>query len=85
MAKGIKLLRPPSVYASSKPTKEEVIQSKVVASLRVHIKKVIRRVREFRFLKPHSVVSHKHVGYLDNVVLVACGLINLQSEIIKTD
>lgn len=85
VTKNIKLLRPPSVYKSNKPTKEEVMQTKVVASLRVHIERVIRRVREFRFLKPHSVVSYKHVGYLDHIVLIACGLINLQNEIIKSD
>lgn len=83
MTKNIKLLRPPSVYSASKPTKVEVLETKVIASLRVHIERVIRRIREFRLLKPHSVVSHKHVGYLDHIVLIACGLINLQSEIIK--
>lgn len=83
--KNVKLLRPPSVLASTKPTKDDVIKTKVVASLRVHIERVIRRVREFKLLKPHSVVSHKHVGYLNHIVLIACGLINLQSEIIKSE
>lgn len=33
----VKLLRPPSVYSDLKPTKEEVLTTKVIASLRVHI------------------------------------------------
>ncbi|KAI5636548.1 DDE superfamily endonuclease domain-containing protein [Phthorimaea operculella] len=71
VSRNIKLLRPPSVFSSRIPTKQEVLESKVIASLRVHIERVIRRIREFRLLKPHSVVSHKHVGYIDQVVLVS--------------
>ncbi|KAF9424329.1 hypothetical protein HW555_000468, partial [Spodoptera exigua] len=57
--------------------------SKVIASLRVHIERVIRRVREYTLLKPHSVVNYKYIPYLDEIVLTVCGLINLQGEIIK--
>lgn len=83
VSKNIKLLRPPSVYANQKPTREEVLKSKTIASLRIHVERVIRRIREFKILKPHSVVNHKHVGYLDHIVMIACGLINLQDDIIK--
>lgn len=83
-SRGIKLLKPPSVYAAKKPTKEEVMQTKIIASLRIHVERVIRRLREFRMLKPHSTVNHKHVGYLNYLVIIACGLNNLQHEIIKT-
>lgn len=82
-SKNVKLLRPPSVLASKSLTKKEVIQTKVIASLRVHIERVIRKVREFHMLKPHSVVNHKHLKYLDEIVIIACGLINLQDPIIK--
>lgn len=81
---GIKLLRPPSVYAGTKQTATEVLQSKVIASLRVHVERVIRRVREFSILKPHSVVNYKYVSCLDELVVIVCGLINLQGEIIKS-
>lgn len=84
ISKGVKLLRPPSVFTRQKPTKADVILSKTIACLRVHIERVIRRIREFRILKPHAVVNSKLVGYLDEIVIIACGLINLQSEIIKS-
>ncbi|XP_047042274.1 uncharacterized protein LOC124646216 isoform X1 [Helicoverpa zea] len=83
-ARNIKLLRPPSVYTGTKQTTREALQSKVIASLRVHIERVIRRVREYTLLKPHSVVNYKYVPYLDEIVLIVCGLINLQGEIIKS-
>jgi hypothetical protein len=81
--KNIKLLRPPSVFSTKNMTKEEVIQTKVIASLRVHVERVIRKVREFQMLKPHAVVNNKHTIYLDELVTIACGLINLQNPIIK--
>ncbi|XP_063368828.1 uncharacterized protein LOC134657203 isoform X2 [Cydia amplana] len=78
-----KLLRPPSVFANQKMLKKDVIKTKVIASLRVHVERVIRRIREFHMLKPHSVVNNKHIKYLDDLVIIACGLSNLQNPIIK--
>lgn len=37
ITKCVKLLRPPSVFATNKPSKQEVLQTKVIASLRVHV------------------------------------------------
>lgn len=75
--KNVKILRPPSVSKDCKMSKAEAVESKVIASLRVHIERVIRRVRLYRILKPHSVVNNKLVKSLDDVVKVSCGLINL--------
>lgn len=83
-ARGMKLLRPPSVFSGVKQTVVEARRSKVIASLRIHVERVIRRVREFLILKPHSVVHYKYVPYLDEIVIIACGLINLQDELIKS-
>jgi hypothetical protein len=79
----IVLLRPPSVYAGTKLTKTQVLEGKTIASLRVHVERVIRRLREFALLKPHSVVHYQYISYLDEIVVIACGLINLQNEIIR--
>lgn len=62
------LCRPPSVSSSAKPTIAEVLQTKRIASLRIHIERVIRRVREFEYLKPHSVVNHNLIGHTDSVI-----------------
>ena len=77
------LIRPPSVSSAVKPTRAEVLQTKQIASLRIHIERVIRRVREFEYLKPHSVIDHSLIGDTDSVTKIACALINLQSSIIK--
>ncbi|KAJ8909407.1 hypothetical protein NQ315_004532 [Exocentrus adspersus] len=81
--KGMKLLRPPSVNAGAKLTKTEVRQTKIIASLRIHIERVIRRLREFHMLKQHSVINTNILRVLDHVIIIACGLINLQDSLIK--
>ena len=83
LQKSVKVLRPPTVTKDRKMTKSEVLDTKVIASLRIHIERVIRRVRLFKLLKPHAVVNNKLVNVLDDAVIVACGLINLQSPILR--
>lgn len=81
--KGIKLLRPPTVNAGEKLTKAQVRQTKIIASLRIHIERVIRRVREFYMLKQHSVINCNILRVLDHIIIIACALINLQDSLIK--
>lgn len=80
---GVKLMRPPSVVTGAKLSKTEVRETKQIASLRIHVERVIRRLREFRILKPHACVNHSIVKVLDDIITVACGLINLQDSLVK--
>lgn len=86
LQKGINLIRPPSVSSNTKLSQQDVIKTKQIASLRIHIERVIRRLREFAMLKPHSVVNSvnkKLLKHLDDCVIIVCALINLQGGIIK--
>ncbi|XP_030039710.2 uncharacterized protein LOC115455167 [Manduca sexta] len=83
LQKGCSLVRPPSVSAKSNLTKVEARKTKEIASLRIHIERVIRRIREFSMLKPHSVVNTNLIKLLDDCIIIACALINLQSSLIK--
>lgn len=80
---GVKLVRPPSVTAGAKLSKIEARETKQIASLRIHIERVIRRLREFSMLKPHACLNHNQVKTLDDVITIACGLINLQDSLVK--
>lgn len=51
---GVLLVRPPSVVSGAKLTKAEAKETKQIASLRIHVERVIRRLREFNMLKPHA-------------------------------
>lgn len=79
----IKLLRPPSVASGSKLSKAEVRQTKIIASLRIHVERVIRRLREFHMLKQHSVVNKNFLRIIDDVIVISCALVNLQDSLIK--
>lgn len=81
--KECELLRPPSVSTSTKSTKEEVLKTKSIASLRIHIERVIRRVREYKILEPHSCLDWNTMPYIDNIATIVAGLINIQKPIIK--
>lgn len=80
---GATLVRPPSVKSGIKLSKTEARETKQIASLRIHVERVIRRLREFNMLKPHACVNHNFLKVLDNVITIACGLINLQDSLIK--
>lgn len=82
-AKKCTLIRPPSVSKSTLSTKNEVKLSKQIAALRIHVEQVKNRLREFHILLPHACVDHKLIPIIDQVIVVACGLVNMQDVLIK--
>lgn len=81
--KNCTLVRPPSVESARKSTKEEVMLTKRIASVRIHIERVIRGLREFKSLEPHATVDNHLIKYTDSMVHIAASLINLQGPLIK--
>lgn len=81
--RGCTLIRPPSVSSNVKPTKLEVHETKRIASLRIHVERVIRRLREFSCLAPHACIDNKLIPYTDHITKIVCGLVNLQSGVIS--
>ena len=81
--KGCSLVRPSSVSSQTLMSKEEVKWTKQVASLRIHVERAIRRIREFDLLRPHACVEHQLLSLLDDCVHTACALINIQPPLVK--
>lgn len=54
------LIRPPTVSSTVKPSKAEVSETKRIASLRIHIERVIRRLKEYEILKQHACIHHNY-------------------------
>ena len=77
------LVRPSSVKTGTKSTKNEVIDSRKISGLRIHVERAIRRIREFNFVSPHSCIDNKQLKHADDVVKIVCGLVNLQNPLIK--
>lgn len=80
---GVTLVRPPSVESGVKLSKREARLTKQIASLRIHVERVIRRLREFCMLKPHACINLNFLKILDDIIIIACGLVNLQDSLIK--
>ena len=82
-AMGCFLVRPDSVGAHDIPEAQRVLFSKQVASLRIHVERAIRRIREFEMVKPHAVVQSVLVSQLDRIMSTVCGFVNLQHDLTK--
>lgn len=82
--KNIQLVRPPSVLKDVRLSKEQVLFTKRVASIRIHVERSVRRFREISMLLSHATVNHSLISHIDDVVQICGGLINLQSPLIRT-
>lgn len=72
MSKGGILLKPPSTKAGIVYTAEEAKMCKTVAAIRIHIERVIGRIRNFAFLKPqHSLLDSNRAFLLEYGVIIA--------------
>lgn len=76
--------RPPTVSSTVRSSVEDVILTKRIASLRIHVERSIRRIREYSLLTPHATLHHSIIPMIDNVVIIAAALTNLQGPLIKT-
>ncbi|XP_044586073.1 uncharacterized protein LOC123266107 [Cotesia glomerata] len=82
VAKKCTLIRP-TVSSNKQPTHDEVIVTKRIASLRIHIERLIRRIREFHICEPHSCLNVKLIPQMDNIITIVAALTNLQGSLIK--
>ncbi|KAJ8673695.1 hypothetical protein QAD02_004957 [Eretmocerus hayati] len=78
-----KLVSPASVKGDEKSSEEDVRLSRQISSCRIHIERVIERIREFRFLDIHSTVDNHYLPILDDIVVIVCGIMNIQGRVLK--
>ncbi|KAL1448903.1 hypothetical protein WDU94_000153 [Cyamophila willieti] len=80
---GATLVRPPSTVSGEILSKAEVKLNKQIAALRIHVERVIGRLKYFRFLSPHVCLDNKLIPQADCITTIACALINFQNPIIQ--
>ena len=54
-----------------------------MAALRIHVERLIKRIREFLFLFPYACINMKLIKHVDDAMLIVYGLVNLQPPLIK--
>jgi hypothetical protein len=64
-------------------SKDAAIESKKIAAARVHVERVIGRLRNFKIIrdriKPHLYNS------MDDIMFICCALVNLQTPVLADD
>jgi len=83
LKKKCSFVRPPSVQEGVKLSRKQVVTSRKIAGLRIHVERAISRIREFKFCSPHACVDHNMIKYCDDAMKITCGLINLRGPLIK--
>ena len=63
-------------------SRDEVQQMRTIAGLRIHVERVIGRLRVFRMIDIHASMPVNTVDLADGAVAVACGVVNLHQRIV---
>ena len=78
--RNIKVIRPPFAKQNEQMSTEDSLKTKGVAAARVHIERIMERLKNFSILK--SVIDWDMTKYFDKIVVIICDLVNLSAPII---
>ena len=78
----VKLIRPPFLRKKAALKKSEALENESIASARVHVERVIQRMKTYTILKKQTM-SWELANRADKILHVVCGLVNLQKPIIQ--
>ena len=81
LQKQVKCELPPFLRSKRKFTRSEVYHGKRVARARIHIERVMGRLKEFRLLE-HSL-SINMIDMCDHIWTIAAAIVNLQPPLVK--
>lgn len=82
--RNIRLVRPPFKQPNmSQFSSADCQKNRQIARARVHVERINERIKNFKIL--NSEISWDLLGYMDNVVTVVCGLVNLSRPILSDD
>jgi DDE superfamily endonuclease/Helix-turn-helix of DDE superfamily endonuclease len=79
----IQLIRPPFLGKRKQFPQSEGIMTADIASARVHVERAIQRIKVFKLLKTN--VPWGLVPYLDDILVIVGGLVNLSKPILALD
>ncbi|KAK3926102.1 GTP cyclohydrolase 1, partial [Frankliniella fusca] len=77
------LIRPPFLRTNKKFSRAEAVQCAKIARARVHVERVIQRVRCFNILK--NRIPWNLVPFIDDLVIIVSALVNLGNPIMARD
>lgn len=80
---GAELVMPPAAKGKSQMTSADVNKTKKVANVRIHVERVIQKLKTFQILSKVVPISSLRTGGFDDVMTVCCAIINMQTSIVK--
>ena len=82
LVRGAELVMPPAAKGKAQMTAKDVASTKKVANVRIHVERVIQRLKRFRLLSQTIPISL--LTTLNDAVVVCCAITNMQGPIVKT-
>ncbi|XP_011858235.1 PREDICTED: uncharacterized protein LOC105555805 [Vollenhovia emeryi] len=83
LQRNLRLIRPPFLSQKQQMNRTDALSTADIARARVHVERVIQRLREFELLK--GPVPWPLAHYFDDILIIAAGLTNLGAPIINID
>lgn len=77
------MIRPPFMRQKGKFTRAEAVQCAKIARARVHVERVIQRIREYSMLR--NKLQWRLTPYIDDVLMIVCALVNLSPPVLADD
>ncbi|OXU32191.1 hypothetical protein TSAR_007985 [Trichomalopsis sarcophagae] len=78
----VKLYMPP--FASSQNVQKSMadsLKTREIVAARVHVERIMGRLKNFKIMK--STITWELAKYMDKIVIIICGLVNLSTPIIS--
>lgn len=79
---GIKLYRPP-ILDKPQHSREEALYNTNVATSRIHVERVIQRLKIFNIFR--GKMNRSMLKHIDDIVFVVCAVTNLNSPVLADD
>ncbi|XP_077277408.1 uncharacterized protein LOC143905713 [Temnothorax americanus] len=83
LQRNVRLIRPPFLHQKQQMSQTDALKTADIARARVHVERVIQRLREFELLR--GPVPWPLAHYFDDTLIIAAGLTNLDLPVINTD
>lgn len=77
--KGILLIRPPFLKGKKQLSRDEALETKSIASARVHIERINQRIKVFKIFQ--NKFSWGHARLAKDIMIILCGIWNLGNPI----
>ena len=81
LSRQVKCALPPFVRSKRQFTRSEVYQGKRIARARIHVERVMGRLKEFRLL--NHVLPINMIDLCDHIWNVAGAIVNMQPALVK--